>query len=101
MTLADVALYASTSFCRDYLNDSLKIMEQAAEVSVNIQQFQNDEEMLQYLEELRSALVDAYAPITQGVVDSQSQQVFSQFMPKLFYFLQNYANIDRNPHTYK
>ena len=48
------------------------------------------------MEELRVALVDAYAPITQGVKDSQTQQVFTLFMPKLFFFLQNYANIDRN-----
>ena len=39
VTLADVALYASTAFCSLYLDESLKIMEQAAEVSVNVQQF--------------------------------------------------------------
>ena len=48
-------------------------MQEACAVSCNIADFANDEDTLMYLEELRVALVDAYIPITQGVVDSNSQ----------------------------
>ena len=76
ITLADVAFYAAPSFCQFYLEDSLKIMQTACDISVNIAAFAQDEDTLIYLEELRVALVDAYSPITQGVIDSNSQQIY-------------------------
>ena len=72
ISLADVAFYAAPSFCQFYLHDSLKIMSEAADVSCSISDFADDEDTLLYLEELRTALVDAYVPITQGVMDSSS-----------------------------
>ena len=51
-------------------------MQTACDISVNIAAFAQDEDTLIYLEELRVALVDAYSPITQGVIDSNSQQIY-------------------------
>ena len=101
MSLADVAFYASTSFCQYYLQDALKIMQEAAAVSVSVADYANDEDTLLYLEELRVALVDAYSPITQGVLDSNSQHIYQQYMAKLFVFLENYITIQRSPFVYK
>ena len=64
ITLADVAFYAAPAFCQFYLEDSLKIMQTACDISVNTAAFAHDEDTLLYLEELRGALVDAYLPIT-------------------------------------
>ena len=76
-------------------------METACTIAVNVDAFVHDEDTLLYLEQLRVALVDAYSPITQGVIDSNSQQIYQQFMDKLFAFLEAYITIDRSAEIYK
>lgn len=76
-------------------------MQEACDISCSVADFANDEDTLLYLEELRTALVDAYVPITQGVMDSNSQQVFQAYMPKLFGFLSSYIEIQRDATVYK
>ena len=68
-----MAFYAAPAFCKFYLDECLKIMETACTIAVNVDAFVHDEDTLDYLEQLRVALVDAYSPITSGVQDSGSQ----------------------------
>ena len=60
------------------------MLAQAAEVSVKDAEFQNDPDTLEYLKELRAALIEAYSQITLGVQDSNAHDQLMPFVPKMF-----------------
>ena len=83
-----------------YLIETLKILTSACILSVSVNEFQNDEDTLQYLSELRDHLVECYTTLTQGVKDSNSQQLYLEYMPGLFQFLMSHAGLNNNLTTY-
>lgn len=54
-------------FTSTYLDDVLKILESASKQSLQIKMFEEDEDMLNYLAELRDTLVECYTTIVHGV----------------------------------
>ena len=91
-----MACYASNSFCQHYLTDSLTLLKQAAEISVNDLEFQNDPDTIDYLSELRASLIEAYSQITMGVMDSNSQPQFVPFIEALFQFMYQCCHKERS-----
>lgn len=94
--LASISCYAAESFCRFYLTESLTILQQAAAVSVQEAEFVNDPDTLQYLGDLRAALIEAYCQITMGVGDSNTHAQMLPFVPKIYEFLQQAIVLDRS-----
>ena len=86
-SLASVSCYAAHSFCKFYLVEYLTLLQQAAAISVKEAEFQNDPDTLDYLKELRAALIEAYSQIALGVQDSNTHAQFLPFMHSLFEFL--------------
>jgi hypothetical protein len=59
-SLGDLALYAPINFCNTYLIQTMDIMYSASEMSLNVADFQDDYDILDYLGQLRISLVDTY-----------------------------------------
>ena len=95
-SLSSVACYASESFCNNFLTDSLTLMQQAAALSVRVQDYQDDPDTLDYLGKLRGTLLEAYSQITLGVSDSNTHAAFLPFVPSLFQFLNDCCTTDRS-----
>ena len=72
-SLASVTCYASQSFCQFYLGESLSLLKDAANLSLQDAEHQDDPDTLEFLTELRAALIEAYSQIAIGVCDSRSQ----------------------------
>lgn len=58
------------AFTRNYLADVLKILESASKLSLQVSNFSDEEEMMNYLATLRETLVDCYTSIVHGVTTS-------------------------------
>lgn len=69
-SLGDLSIHAPTTFCRSYLVETLNILQSAASMSVETENFQNDPDTLEFLGELRYNLIEAYTTLTCGVKDS-------------------------------
>ena len=52
LSLGDLAINSPTSYCEIYLADTIKILLQAGEVSINKAAYKDDQDVLDYLREL-------------------------------------------------
>lgn len=66
------------AFVTLYLRDLLKTLETAAKMSL-IQQYQDDEEMLEFLSRLREAIAHCYTAIAQGIKSSTSTDILKEY----------------------
>ena len=65
-------------------------------MSISVQEFQADMDTLEYLQELRTALLDAYSQITLGVQESNAMPVMQPFLQGIILFLGETCKIDQN-----
>lgn len=77
MSLGDLGIYAGIPFCQLYLHDTLKILETAGQLSLRTQDYQNDPDILEYLADLRTNVIDCYVTMNAAVQEANLQQVFS------------------------
>jgi hypothetical protein len=70
LSLGDLAINAPKSYCEIYLADTIKILHQAGEVSLNKTAFKDDQDVLDYLGELQSNILNCYSTIISGAKDA-------------------------------
>lgn len=56
--LGDLCVYCGELFNQKYLNGTLVILSLAARMSTQVQAYQNDDDTLDFLEELREEIID-------------------------------------------
>ena len=76
-----------TTFTNAYIADVLKILESASKQSLTVVTYDEDEEMAQYLQQLRETLVECYTSLVHGIQASNMTQPLIQFTPSLFAFM--------------
>ncbi len=88
VALGDLAMNSPSTFISSYLEDVLKILSSAANLSLSTQQFLDDEDMLDYLQRLRDSLIECYTTIVHGVKQSAYTRPLIQNTPTIFKFLE-------------
>lgn len=92
-SLGDLCIYAGVPFIRVYLADTLRILESAAVLSLQKIDYKDDPDTLDYLQELQQYIMDCYSSLVSSCAEANLHfDVLMNFMPKLFFFLQNKAN---------
>jgi hypothetical protein len=95
VALGDLSMNCGQSFTHNYLEEVLKILESAAKQSLQVQAFNDDEEMISYLKQLRETIVECYTSIVHGVTTSQYTQdknPLIKYAPALLSFLAQSAD---------
>lgn len=80
-SLGDLAIYASAPFCQYYLRDTLQILKQAGEVSLTAGGAKDDEELENYLNDLKTNVLNCYSTVTSGTKVANMQAVLLEFTP--------------------
>lgn len=83
-----MAFYVGPNFCKSYLHQTLVILQSACYLTALTENFENDPDTLEFLEQLRSCLLDTYTPISQSVLASGAQSIYQPFMQDLFNWLE-------------
>lgn len=91
-SIGDLAIYAPIKFCEYYLAQTLQILKQAGNVSLKSAEVKNDTELLEYLIELKTNVLNCYSTITSGTKEAKMQPVLLEAAPEIFQFLQ--ANLN-------
>eukprot|EP00607_Mallomonas_marina_P010538 CAMPEP_0182418286 /NCGR_PEP_ID=MMETSP1167-20130531/2761_1 /TAXON_ID=2988 /ORGANISM="Mallomonas Sp, Strain CCMP3275" /LENGTH=853 /DNA_ID=CAMNT_0024592429 /DNA_START=51 /DNA_END=2612 /DNA_ORIENTATION=- len=92
---ADIAMALETDFVR-YANIILMMLQQAAEVNIQT----DDEDLIDYINGLREAILEAYTGIIQGL--SQNCDVIVPFLDRIVEFVQRCAtDVHRSPQVLK
>ena len=99
-SLGDLAIHAPVAFCRNYLIDTLNILQSAAKMSEDVMSYQNDPDTLDFLKELRYNLLEAYTTLVCGVKDSNMQEQFAGYVPAIFNFMKISAAIEKDANAY-
>lgn len=86
--MGDLAMYCSSHFCQNYLQWTMQILDQASMLATNIQELKGDQDMLQFLSELREEVIEVYITVLMAASDSNSLPVFAQFTNQIFDFLE-------------
>jgi hypothetical protein len=73
LSLGDLAINAPQSYCQIYLVDTLKILHQAGELSLDRVAYKNDQDVLDYLSDLRTNILNCYSTITSGAKEAGKQ----------------------------
>eukprot|EP00268_Persea_americana_P025727 TRINITY_DN2507_c1_g1_i3.p1 TRINITY_DN2507_c1_g1~~TRINITY_DN2507_c1_g1_i3.p1 ORF type:complete len:914 (-),score=220.66 TRINITY_DN2507_c1_g1_i3:1145-3886(-) len=82
--LGDIALAIGENF-EKYLTYAMPMLQSAAEVSVNTSGA--DDEMLEYTNQLRNGILEAYSLIFQGFKNSPKTQLLMPYAPHILQFL--------------
>jgi hypothetical protein len=70
MSLGDLAINAPKSYCEIYLADTIRILQEAGELSLNKAAYKEDQDVLDYLSELQNNILNCYATIISGAKDA-------------------------------
>jgi hypothetical protein len=70
MSLGDLAINAPKSYCQSYLGDTMQILYPAGELSLKREEYKDDQDVLDYLSDLRTSILNCYSTITSGAKDS-------------------------------
>ena len=74
-----------------YMQFSMMLLMQASSTKVP----DDDEDLIEYFNQLRESILEAYVGIVQGLRDGNLLAQFAQFVPNVLQFLETIAN-DRN-----
>ncbi len=88
LSLGDLAINAPKSFCMIYLSDTIKILQQASEVSLNRTAYKEDQDVLDYLSDLKTNILNCYSTIISGAKDANQQVQILSAAPNIFNFLE-------------
>lgn len=87
VALGDLAMSAGEAFCVQFLPEVLKILENASKKSLMNVKKSDDEDLYNYLVNLRDTLVVCYTTIVHGVNDHTTKQFLAQFTPNIISYL--------------
>lgn len=97
-SLGDLCIYAGVPYCKLYLVDTMLILESAAKITLQNQQYKNDPEMLEYFVELRQIIIECYSSLFSACGEANiHQDVMVQYSPALLSFLEQLAGSERTP----
>ena len=88
---------AGEVFSSQYLDDVLKILESAAKQSLQVVRAEEDQELSQYLIQLRETLVECYTTIVHGVTQASTKATLINYSPTIIKFLQALVSVELSP----
>jgi hypothetical protein len=91
-SIGDLAIHAPIKFCEYYLVQTLQILKQAGTISLKSVDVRNDPELLEYLIELKTNVLNCYSTVTSGTKEAKVQPILLEAAPEIFQFLQ--ANLN-------
>lgn len=105
VAIGDLAMHAGEAFCVQFLPEVLKILENASQKSLMNISKAEDEDLYNYLKNLRDTIVVCYTTIVHGVNEQTTKQYLAQYTPNIFLYLsqimsKEYSPNQLNSHTY-
>jgi len=91
-SLGDLAVYAPIKYCTLYLKDTLEVLRQAGEISVSAIDTSEDEELEQYMIELKTNVLNCYCTVIGSAKECNQQQEILNSSTVIFSFLQRCLN---------
>ena len=88
---------AGEAFSHHYLLDTLKILESAAKLSLQVVYPEQDEDLANYLVQLRETIVESYTTIVHGVNDKETRAFLVKYSPNIIAYLQQLVQKPLNP----
>lgn len=95
--LADLAINCPNKFCEKYLQWTMQILDLAAKSSVNVAEFQKDQDALDFLKDLREELISMYTTFLIAIQDAKDAQyllMFSTQLGGLFNFIDSILAVE-------
>lgn len=69
-------------------------MDTAGRTSTNVEEFQSDPDVLQFLGELREEVIELYITVLLAAGDAQCLPMYGQHIPSIFDFVERAFKID-------
>lgn len=85
--LGDLCVYCGQMFNQKFLSGTLQILSLAARTSTQVTGYQGDEDTIEFLSELREAIIDQYITIVMSAVDTGSLDILVTYLENIFVFL--------------
>lgn len=92
--LGELCLNCGATFNQRYLDKTMTMMNLAGRASIQTTQYVNDAETLEFLKELREAIIDQYIIILMSAEDSGFLEAFGVYLETIFDFLETTAKIE-------
>jgi hypothetical protein len=92
--LGELCMNCGLSFNKKYLDKTLGMMTLAGRASVQITQHVNDNDTLEFLKELREAIIDQYIIMLMSADDNGCLDQIAVYLETIFDFLEDTAKIE-------
>jgi len=92
--LGELCLNCGTQFNGKYLDKTMTMMNLAGRAAIATTQYVNDAETLEFLRELREAIIDQYIIILMSTEDTGFLDQFGMYLETIFDFLETTASIE-------